>query len=413
MKPILHRMKPILYLVLYLLLLVCVIEFVLYGCKQCSYDAGNFKLLLDSTEYQDGYLDSIWGQLIHRVQVQPFNLVSLTIFVLAVIHTFFARYFNIASNRLRKKYGKDTFAVEFLRFMGEIEVIFGVWVIPLLMAMTLFYDWDAALYYINSRSYTEPLFVVVVMAIASSGPILSLVENSLRFIVRLGGEGVQSWWWALLTIGPLLGSFITEPGAMTVCALLLGRKFYEYKPSKSLAYATLGLLFVNISVGGVFTCFAAPPVLMVSRAWGWDSLYMIQHFGWKALIGIVVSNCIYFLYFRREFHDLEKTRLDSKTDESTQLNKTPIWISIVHVLFLSWIVIHAVYPVVVIGSFLLFIGFYQATLPFQKPFTLKTPIFFPRRSSCSWGITRVVDFTYFRECFGGCFDDFSYYSHCF
>jgi hypothetical protein len=54
---------------------------------------------------------------------------------------------------------------------------------------------------------------------------------------------------AILTLGPLLGSFITGPAAMTICALLLRHRFYSLKPSESLKYATLGLLFVNISVG--------------------------------------------------------------------------------------------------------------------------------------------------------------------
>ena len=40
---------------------------------------------------------------------------------------------------------------------------------------------------------------------------------------------------------------------MTICALLLRHRFYSLKPSQLLKYATLGLLFVNISVGGVLT----------------------------------------------------------------------------------------------------------------------------------------------------------------
>ena len=57
---------------------------------------------------------------------------------------------------------------------------------------------------------------------------------------------------------------------MTICALLLARQFYDLKPSTRLKYATLGLLFVNVSIGGTLTHFAAPPVLMVARPWDWD-----------------------------------------------------------------------------------------------------------------------------------------------
>ena len=61
---------------------------------------------------------------------------------------------------------------------------------------------------------------------------------------------------------------------MTICALLLGREFYRLGPSHRFMYATLGLLFVNVSVGGALTNFAAPPVLIVAAKWGWRQLFM-------------------------------------------------------------------------------------------------------------------------------------------
>jgi len=51
---------------------------------------------------------------------------------------------------------------------------------------------------------------------------------------------------------------------MIICALLLSRRVLDLGTSPRLRYATLGLLFVNVSVGGTFTHFAAPPVLMVA-----------------------------------------------------------------------------------------------------------------------------------------------------
>jgi len=99
-------------------------------------------------------------------------------------------------------------------------------------------------------------------------PILELAESSMRQIARLGGETPVAWWLVLLIVDSALGSFITEPAAMTISASPLARKFCALKPSKALAYSTLGLLFVAISVGGTLTNFAAPPVLMVADAWG-------------------------------------------------------------------------------------------------------------------------------------------------
>lgn len=362
------------YLILYLTLIFMVYEFMIYGCQQVTFGEEDFQIHLESLAYNDSGIHGVWNKLVHRVHTQPFNLVSLVIFSLAVIHTLCASVFSKASASLRRKLGEDNFTVEVLRFLGEVEVVFGLWVIPLMLSMALFYNWQSAIYYVNSRGFVEPIFVVVIMTISSTYPILNLVERGLSYIVKLGGETVQSWWWVLLTVGPLLGSFITEPGAMTVCALLLSKKFYNYKPSSLFAYGTLGLLFVNISVGGVLTCFAAPPVVLVSRVWGFDTLYMMQSFGWKAVVGILASNLCYFYYFRNEFAVMEKYRNSKEKTKTEEAEQVPHWISIIHAIFLSWIVLHSIYPVIVVGSFLLFIGFYQATKPFQHPLSLKTPV---------------------------------------
>jgi hypothetical protein len=172
-------------------------------------------------------------------------------------------------------------------FLGEVEVVFGIWAIALVLAMIGFYDWKTMEYYISQRvNYTEPMFVVVIMTLAATRPILRLSEAIIRKIAGLLGGNLTAQWLTVLTIGPLLGSFITEPAAMTISALVLARIFYALEPSQKFKYATLGLLFVNISVGGTLTHFAAPPVLMVASPWKWTTEYMLTHFGWKAELGI-------------------------------------------------------------------------------------------------------------------------------
>ncbi|GAB4226451.1 MAG: putative Na+/H+ antiporter [Chlamydiales bacterium] len=369
-----QRLKPLIFLCLYLILIVLAVETILKSCKEIEKEAQEFPIMLDSSYYRDSNLQHIWSKFIYRAQAQPFNVISLTIFVLAIIHTFSSKLFTTLSNTLRAKEGSDTFLVELLRFMGEVEVVFGFWVIPLIALMSYFYGWAASLYYLNSRSYAEPIFVVVVMIIASTHPILNLVERALKFMAKLGKESVTAWWWCLLSVGPILGSFITEPGAMTVCALLLSKKCFSLKLSKKLSYTTLALLFVNVSVGGVLTCFAAPPVLMVSRVWEWNSLYMLTTFGYKAVIGIFLGNLFYYFFFRKELKSLDKQRLEMEAENIGSTVLVPRWICLIHIFFLAWIVIHACFPVIVIGSFLLFLGFYQATAPYQSPLNLKTPI---------------------------------------
>ncbi len=208
------------------------------------------------------------------------------------------------------------------------------------------------------------------MAIASSRPILRLTENWLAKLAALGGSTPAAWWLSILTLGPLLGSFITEPAAMTICALVLRQRFYALKPSKTLAYATLGLLFINISVGGTLTHFAAPPVVMVATKWAWDLNYMLTNFGWKAALGIVSANIVYYLLFRKELSQLKPTR----TDEKEKRRPIPVQITIVHILFLIWTVFTAHHAPLVVLGFLFFLAFVEATNRHQGVMRLRGPM---------------------------------------
>nr|MDQ3624880.1 putative Na+/H+ antiporter [Verrucomicrobiota bacterium] len=203
-----------------------------------------------------------------------------------------------------------------------------------------------------------------------SRPVLRLAESCLSKVASLGGGTPAAWWVSILTAGPILGSFITEPAAMTICALLLSSRFYALNPSMPLRYATLGLLFVNISVGGTLTHFAAPPVVMVATTWNWDSGYMLTHFGWKAIVGILVANAIYFVKFRRELRQM------FSGDEAVQIKErpVPVWITIVHVFFIGWSVLNAHYLSLVVLGFLFFLAFVEATERHQAPINLRSPM---------------------------------------
>ena len=279
-------------------------------------DAEAFPRNLES--YNDADLDSIWAILKNRVQQEPFNLIATQIFFLAIVHTFMTGRFMVVAHKWEHAHAEkiksgaaDRDSVhpgaELFHFLGEVEAVFGIWAIALVVAIIGFYDWKTVVNYISYKvNYTEPLFVVVVMTLAATRPILRLSEAIIRKIAKLLGGTLTAQWLTALSIGPLLGSFITEPAAMTITALVLARIFYELEPSQRFKYATLGLLFVNISVGGTLTHFAAPPVLMVASPWKWTTVHMLTHFGWKAEIGILLSNALYFLAFRRELARLEE-----------------------------------------------------------------------------------------------------------
>jgi hypothetical protein len=327
-----------------------------------------------------------------RIELDPFNAIATGIFLLAVLHTFFAGTFRAAAHRVQHRRDEEMRAAgelprpsvkaEALHFLGEIEVVFGLWGLPLLLAIALTHDFSTATHYVNDTvDYTEPLFVIVIMALASTRPVILLAESWLRTLARAGRSTPGAWWIVILTIAPLLGSFITEPAAMTIAALLLARQFYDLQPSPTLRYATLGLLFVNVSIGGTLTHFAAPPVLMVAREWGWTTPYMIGHFGWRAAIAIAISTAAYYLAFRREFAalaakgpvpEVEVAAEDAQDGQS--LLPVPLWVTLTHLAFMAWTVTNAHYPALFIGGFLFFLGFARATAPYQSQLDIKTPL---------------------------------------
>jgi Na+/H+ antiporter NhaD/arsenite permease-like protein len=166
-----------------------------------------------------------------------------------------------------------------------------------------------------------------------------------------------------LSVGPLLGSFITEPAAMTLLAIVLKRRYFDREISRRLAYATLGLLFVNISIGGTLTHFAAPPVLMVAHTWGWDTQFMIMHFGWRAAISAVASTVVVATIFRRELELVETVPKDRR--------QVPVWLTVLHVLFLAAVVFFAHHPDVFFGVMMLFLGLTTATREYQDKLKLR------------------------------------------
>jgi len=450
-------------------------------------NAIQFPRSLDS--YHDPAGGGLWAILESRAQEEPFDLVATLIFFAAIVHTFLTSRFMALSHRWDQRH-RDRIATgeadrhsvhlgaELFHFLGEIEVVFGLWAAALTWAIFFFYDWDTLHAYITRRvNFTEPMFVVVIMALAATRPILKLSEGALSLVARLLGGTLRAWWLTLLTLGPLLGSLITEPAAMTICALLLARKLYDLEPSPPFKYATLGLLFVNVSVGGTLSHFAAPPVLMVAGPWHWDMVYMVTHFGWKAVLGMIISNGLYFIVFRRELAELEKTfavnslkdeiqrafiqrsevepefdrvgtalsedvglreavesryarlkeeiaaklrdkykdamrsrRIDPQLAQSAfdmrfeeikrqhlrqmfpvllpererpdyrdpewdnRDDPVPVWVIVIHVLFMAWTIANAHAPAIFIPGILFFLGFSQVSAPFQNSIDLKPPL---------------------------------------
>ena len=427
-----------------------------------------------------GLIDS----LKQSITEEPFLLVTTLIFILAIVHSLSTGYFSKKAHEQEaryellikaKKVPKESTSVKagILHLLGEIEVVFGLWTIALGIAMTIYYDFSTFTHYLDGLKYTEPLFVITIMGIAASRPILMFFENIMYKVVMIMGDTLDSWWLVILIIGPLLGSLITEPAAMTICAYLLSEKVFAIEKNTKVQYASLGLLFVNISIGGSLTNFAAPPILMVKESWDWSLGFMLLNFGWKAVLAIVLSTGIYYVFLKKEFASMKNSyelyqykkyiqkkfisqkELEDNFDELAKLVSTntkffselsafgiilkerikdiakeklspteiealniesaieekydhiiqreyertipglldkdhqpryhdahwderedsvPFWIQGVHLMFLVWTIFNSHNPVLFLGGFLFYLGFFQVTDYYQNRLDLKPPL---------------------------------------
>jgi hypothetical protein len=331
--------------------------------------------------YGDADMPRLLDVLANRIEKQPLNLWATALFIGAIIHTFMTHRFRHLAHELDQRHKERvrggaterqvSVPSRIFHFLGELEAVFGIWVLPLIVVMNFAVGGGSTLDYIEERvNFTEAVFVVVIMTIASTRPILQMAENILRVSARLGKETPTAWWLSIMLIGPLLGSLITEPAAMTICAMLLSQKFFAHTPSRTLAYGSLGLLFVAISIGGTLTHFAAPPVLMVVDAWGWNTPYMLSHFGWKATVAIVLSVLAYYFFFMKQFRKLRP----SDSSRSGRKGSIPLWVTGGHLLFMVIAVMRSHEPTSLIFVLLFFLAFVEVTEDFQKDFTVRPPI---------------------------------------
>ncbi len=287
------------------------------------------------------------------------EIVAAAVFAVAVIHTFSTRFFAHLAHLQPRHAG-------LWHLLGEVEVVFGFWAFVLVAALFWLSGQDAAVGYLEGRNFTEPMFVFVVMVIAASRPIVTTVIGMVRLLAAMIPiHKALATYFLCLSVVPLLGSFITEPAAMTLAALMLRDSYFQQGLSNRLKYATLGMLFVNVSIGGTMTHFAAPPVLMVAAKWQWDTLFMISHFGWKAAFAVFVNAVVLTWFFRRE------VAAKGRTDHDSRRAATPLTVTGIHLLFLVGAIFFAHHPVVFMGLFLFFLGFTQAYKTHQDPLILR------------------------------------------
>lgn len=287
------------------------------------------------------------------------EIVAAALLAVAVVHTFSTKYFEHLAHVNKRHAG-------LWHLMGEVEVVFGFWAMVLLLFFAVTHGTKQSLQYLETRNFTEPAFVFVIMVIAASKPIIDVTGALLlRLSHYLPLSPPVAYYVTVLSVGPLLGSFITEPAAMTLTALLLRERFFSRNAPSRFLYATLGVLFVNISIGGTLTPFAAPPVLMVADRWGWDVAFMMKTFGWKAAVAVTVNAVAVTYLFRSYLRELPTI---SKALERLE---TPGWIVGVHLAFLTAVVVASHHAIVFAALFLFFLGFVEAYEKHQSKLLLR------------------------------------------
>jgi hypothetical protein len=287
------------------------------------------------------------------------QLIATAVFAIAVLHTFSTRVFEHVAHIQPRHAG-------LWHLLGEVEVVFGFWAMVLMVFLVLHQGTRGAMSYLEAQSFREPAFIFVIMVIAASRPVLDFAGRLLLCIARLLPlRPPVAYYVTIISIGPLLGSFITEPAAMTLCAMLLRERFFSKQTPVTFKYATIGVLFVNVSIGGILTPYAAPPVLMVADRWSWDLAFMLQTFGWKAAFAVVV-NAVGVVVLLRNY-------LKQLPDGSKKLDQleAPGPVIAVHLTVLGGVVLASHHTIVFIALFLFFLGFAEAYRRYQSSLILR------------------------------------------
>ena len=298
--------------------------------------------------------------MIKGYTLQTIQLTGAILFGLALLHTFAAKSFEKLAHRYPRHGG-------LFHLLGEVEVVYGFWAFILMIALALLNGGQAAIAYAESRQYTEPLFVFVVMVVAASRPVMDIVQRVLLALAqRLPVKAELALVWFGMALVPLTGSLITEPAAMTLAALMLAPLVFRDGMPERLKYAALGVLFVNISIGGLLTSYAAPPVLMVAANWNWDTAYMAAQFGWKAMIAVLINATAISFVLRKH---LRASSPSAAT--ASDAAAVPLVVTLIHLGFLAAVVVLGHHPELFLGVFMLFLGFTSAYQRYQSPLIIK------------------------------------------
>lgn len=291
--------------------------------------------------------------------------IATFLFAIALLHTFSVGYFK----KLAHKYKEGTAQEALFHMLSEVEIVFGFWAFVFISIWFLIARNHDPIDYLQSLNMTEPMFIFCIMIVASSKPVINfarrlilLISKSLLRILPFNAKQVELF--VLLSVGPLLGSLITEPAAITIVALLLYKMIDPKRIDQTFLYSLLAVLFVNISVGGALTNFAAPPILIVARTWNWSLSDVFFNLGEASLLTVIANTFLFVVIFKKKI-------IEQIMPLTTEKEPMPLWVTVLHLLFLAAIVINAHYSQVFFGIFLIFIGLTVVSHKYQETLKIK------------------------------------------
>lgn len=285
-------------------------------------------------------------------------------FAAAMLQTFAAPLIKKVASRT----GEETVKGKILLMLSEAEIIFGLWAGVIFLALMAICG-DNPVHYLEKLEFTEPVFVFVVLVVAASGPVVGIATKAIDWIARRVPLPDQlDFFLTTMIVGPLLGSLITEPAAITLTASILRDRYFKQGLSRSFIHAILAVMFVNVSIGGTLTHFAAPPIVMVAKSWGLDTPYMVRHLGYKAAIAIIVNAGLLTWIFRKEL-------LQTRTSEQLKTDERPHahWsLTVIHLVLLTATVLMAHHPKALLAVFIVFLGVVHVTHHYQEKLEIET-----------------------------------------
>lgn len=298
------------------------------------------------------------------------EILGAIFFGLAVVHTFLVGQILNFSHR----FPKESLWRNFFHLLGEIEVVFALWASVFMLLFVVLEGWSAALNYQSSLNFTEPFFIFVVMVICSTRPILTAARLAIiqvsSFIQKIfKTPAIQTDLAILLILGPLSGSLITEPAAMTVTASLLNLMLQ--KNSKNIVYPLIAVLFVNVSIGGALTPFAAPPILMVASQWHWDFNFVFFNLGWKSALAVGANAFILIALFSKVLKEACISLSQAEQRIAFSHAEIPWLVILIHLIFLAGVITTSHSQNAFMGIFLLFLGLASVSGRYHDQLRLK------------------------------------------